>query len=138
MVRQVNAVITSLGNAEDRLRETSEILNEDMKQIEDLKHSAATAHRGGQLRDFRTWQRIGREKREHVTEVLSKARNTIAVARGDAETQVRSVSWTSDSARSEHVSRIKQRVTALEQWLPVFDRAQAALAEHAEWLEAQE
>ena len=138
MIRRVNGIVENIGSAEQRLNEAEKMIREEKKALEDVKRNAKTAHLGGQMSDFRTWQRIGREKKDNIEIALKKAEKTITEARRGAESALRRVNWVSDGEKNSHLNRINQRLSQLGKWTSTLEQVSGDLAKHATWLDANE
>jgi len=138
MVRRVRGIIENIGSAEARLRDTEETIREERKALDEVKESAKTAHLGGQMSDFRMWQRIGKEKKANIERALQKAEKTIAAARQGAESQLQHVNWVSSGEKETHLNQVNQRLSQMEAWTATFSSASEDLAQHDVWLNAND
>ena len=138
MIRRVNGIVENIGSAEERLKASEQTVCEEQDALEETRQNARTAHLGGQMTDFRTWQRIGREKRDNIRNTLKKAENTVAEVRRGAESELRRVNWVSDGDKSKHLAQINRRLNELGSWASTFQRSATALAKHSSWLDANE
>lgn len=138
MIRRVNGIIENIGSAGQRLQAKEKAIREEKDALERVKQNARTAHLGGQMRDFRMWQCIGREKKANIERALTKAENTISEAWRGAESKLQRVNWISDGEKNSHLGRINQRLSQLCTWASTLEQMSDDLAQHTTWLEASE
>ena len=138
MIRRVNGIIENIGSAEARLQEKEETIREEKKALDEVKQNAKTAHLGGQMSDFRMWQRIGQEKTANIKQAVKKAENTISVARQGVDSELQRVNWVSSGDKEKHLSQINQRLSRLDTWTTALDRISSDLTQHETWLDSNE
>ena len=138
MIRRVNGIIEDIGSAETHLKEAEATIRAEKKALDEVEANAKTAHLGGQMSDFRMWQRIGQEKMTNIDKVIKKAENTIVSARRGAESELRRVNWVSSGEADTHVNQVNQRLSQLASWTARFGRISEDLAKHDSWLGANE
>lgn len=138
MIHRVNGIIQNIGSAENCLLETESTVREEMDMLGKIKQNAKTAYLGGQMSDFRTWQRIGREKKANIKHAARKVENTIFAARQGAESELQRVNWVSSGYKEQQLNHINQRLSKLRTWKSTIERISGDLAEHDTWLDANE
>ena len=138
MIRRVNSIIRNIGTAESHLIETEKTVQEEKKALNEIKENAQAAHLGGQMSDFRMWQRIGREKKSNIERSLQKAKNTILAARQGANSELQRVNWVSNREKQKHLKKVTLRLSRLGNRLEVFNKVSKDLARQDTWLNADE
>jgi len=136
MIRQVNGIVENIEQADRRLRSKLDVLEAEQRQLDRLKEDAKTAYIAGQVADYRTWQRIARDKYANVRAELVRAENTVAAVRNDASNQLRRVSWVSGADRRRHQGQIDQKLSQLARWDREIRTTAANVTSHEKWLNA--
>lgn len=136
MVRQVNGIVENIEQADRRLRSKLDVLEAEQRQLDRLKEDSKAAYIAGQVGDYRTWQRIARDKYANVRAELVRAENTVAAVRNDVSNQLRRVSWVSGADRRRHQAQIDQKLSQLARWDREIRTTAANATSHEKWLSA--
>ncbi|MFC1606850.1 hypothetical protein ACFL47_02675 [Candidatus Latescibacterota bacterium] len=134
----MNGIIENIGSAEKRLQEMEKTNREEKEALDNIKKNAKTAYVGGQMSDFRMWQRIGRGKKTNIESALKKADNTISEARRIVESEIQRVNWVSDGEKKKNLKQIKQRLSQLGSYTATIKAVSGDLTQHITWIEVNE
>ena len=136
MIRQVSGIMQSVEQANRRLADKLEALEDEQRQLERLRRDAKNAFIAGQPSDYRIWQRIARDKYRNVRDELARVENTVAAVHRNVQMELRRVSWVSGGARREHLQEVDSLLAQLLQWQGRIDRAAENAGRHQKWLSA--
>lgn len=138
MIRRVNSIIENIGSVDERIQEAGTTILEEKEMLDRIKQNAKTAYLGGQITDFRMWQRIGRDKMTNIENTVRKMENTIHVARQNAESDLRRVNWISKGEKNKHQSQIDQKLLQLDAWMTKIGQVVSDLDLQHAWLNENE
>lgn len=137
MIRRVNGIVTTIANVEQRLSDHKSCVEADKEAFESARLKAQRSYQSGQMGDFRVWQKIGREKQQNIAATAQKVERTLVALRSDAESQLRTVRWSSGQDESKYRQSVEQRMNKLEGGMSDFSEVSKRLSDQ-KWLNYSE
>ena len=138
MIRRVNSIVDDIELADERLIETEHSIQDEKKILDQIKQDAKTSYVGGQMNDFRTWQRLGQEVNANIEEKVRKASNTMAAVRRNSKYQLQRVNWISNNDNEIQTNRVNLLLQKLETWETNFSQLTVELSAKHSWLDVKE
>lgn len=137
MIRRVNGIVTTIANVEQRLSDHKSRVEADKETFEAARLKAQRSYQSGQMGDFRVWQKIGREKQQNIAATAQKVERTLVALRSDAESQLRTVRWSSGQDESKYRQSVQQRLNKLDEGMSDFSEVSKGLSDQ-KWLKYSE